>query len=142
MNLFWRFYSVLFFTLVASSTYHLINKDSVYLIYYKTTIIFSNWYVIPYFLNILNTLITGLVCLFIVGYAFDIPTLSRLPKWFFYLRILSDCTGHAFEWKMIQSGFAQGTLGGLISLTALILPILPSYIAQFKMTFGFPLSRE
>jgi len=135
MKAFWKFYFALFFAIAVNNALQLLNNGSPIGVYYHTTIVFSNWFIIPYFLNILNSLITLIVCLFIFGYAFDVKNLSRAPQWLFYLRLLSDCTGHSYEFKMIQSGFYQGTLWGFIGLASLILPILPSYIAQWKMTF-------
>lgn len=135
MKLFWKFYSFLFLAIVLSSTLQVLNKDSLYGVYYNTTIAFSNWYAIPYFLNILNALIDCIVCLFIFGYAFDVKELSKAPRWLFYVRLFSDCTGHSYEFKMVQSGFTHGGLWGYIELASLVLPILPSYLAQWRMTF-------
>jgi len=59
-----------------------------------------------------------------------------MPLWLFYLRLFSDCTGHAYEFKIVQSGFSQSKLWGAVGLASLILPILPSYIAQWRMTFN------
>jgi len=136
MKLFWKLYSFLFFTLVLNSTLELLRPNSLLGIYYHTTIVFSAWHIIPYLLNILNALIACSVCLFIFGYSFDVPILSRAPVWLFYLRILSDCTGHSYEIKMIQSGFSQGKLIGFLGIATLIIPILPSYLVQWRMTFN------
>jgi hypothetical protein len=135
MKLFWKFYSILFFAIVLSNALQLLNKNSLFGVYYNTTIVFSNWFVVPYFLNILNSLIACIVSIFIFGYAFDVQVLSSAPPWLFYIRLLSDCTGHSYELKMVQSGFSHGKLWVFIGLTSLVLPILPSYIAQWKMTF-------
>jgi len=136
MKLFWKFYSVLFIFLAWSSALQLLNKDSVLGVYYNTTIVFSNWYIIPYFLNILSALIACIVGLFVLGYSFDVKGFSQMPLWLFYLRLFSDCTGHAYEFKIVQSGFSQSKLWGAVGLASLILPILPSYIAQWRMTFN------
>jgi len=135
MKLFWKLYSFLFLVIMLSNASQIINKNSLLGIYYNTTIIFSNWFIIPYFLNILNALIGCLVWVFIFCYAFDVKGLNRAPQWLFYLRLLSDCTGHSYELKMIQSAFSQGKLWGFIGLASLILPILPSYLAFWRMTF-------
>jgi len=135
MKLFWKLYSCLFLAIVLSNAVQLLNKDSMIGVYYNTIIVFSNWYIIPYFLNILNALITSIVCLFIIGYAFDVKNFSTAPQWLFYARLLSDCTGHSYEVKMIQSGFAQGKYWGMIAIASMVLPILPSYLAQIRMTF-------
>lgn len=135
MKLFWKFYSFLLLAIVSSNALQLLNQNSLLEVYYNTTMAFSSWYAIPYFLNILNALIACIVCLFIFGYAFDVKSLSKTPPWLFYVRLLSDCTGHSYELKMIQSAFAQANLHGLIELASLIVPILPSYLAQWRMTF-------
>jgi hypothetical protein len=136
MKLFWRAYFLLFFVIVLSNALQLLNKNSVIGVYYNTAIIFSNWFIIPYFLNILCALINCIVCLFIFGYAFDVPGISRAPQWLFYVRILIDCIGHSYDLKTIQAGFYQGKLSGFLTLAALILPILPSYLAHWRMTFN------
>ena len=135
MKLFWKFYSVLFLTIVLTDAIQLLDKDSLWGVYYNTTIVFSNWFIIPYFLNILNALIACIVCLYLFNYAFDLHILSQAPQWLFYLRLFSDCTGHSYEIKMIQAGFYQGKLLGFISLASLIIPILPSYLAHWRITF-------
>ena len=135
MKLFWKFYAALFFAIVLSNALELLNKNSVMGVYYYTTIIFSSWYIIPYLLNILNTLLGGIVLVFILKYAFDLRPLIVLPAWLFYLRIICECTGHSYEWNFIQSEFAQGKVWGFVSLASLIIPILPSYYAQWIFTF-------
>ena len=136
MKLFWKFYSFLFFAIVLSNSLQVLNMNSVFGVYYSTTIVFSTWFIIPYFLNILNALIACIVCLLIFGYAFNVPFLSRAPQWLFYLRLLSDCTGHSYELKMVQSGFSHGNFWGFVEIASLVLPILPSYIALWRMTFN------
>ena len=135
MKLFWKMYACLFFVIVLSNALQLFNKDSLFGVYYNTTIVFNKWYIVPYVLNILNALIGCVVFLFILGYALDLDYLTRAPQCLFYLRLLSDSTGHSYELKMAQSAFYQGKLLGLITLASLILPILPSYMALWRMTF-------
>jgi len=136
MKLFWKFYAFLFLAIVFNSAFQLLDKDSLFGVYYNTTIVFSKWYIFPYVLNILNSLIACTVCFFIFGYAFDLKALPSSPPWLFYLRLFSDCTGHSYEFKMVQSYFSQGELWGILGLASLILPILPSYLAQWRMTFS------
>jgi len=135
MKLFWKYYSALFIAITLNSAIKVLDKDSVMGVYYNTTIIFSNWFIIPYFLNILNVLISCLIGAYLFGYAFDRPGLSRAPVWLFYVRLLSDFTGHTYELKVIQSSFSQDKLWGLIGIASLVLPILPSYLAQWRMSF-------
>jgi hypothetical protein len=136
MKLFWKFYSCLLLSIVLSKALELLNKDSLVEVYYHTTIIFSNWFILPYALNVLNILISCIICIFIIGYAFDLQGLSKAPRWLFYAHLLGDCIGHSYEFKMIQSGFSQGKLIGFIELASLILPLLPSYLALWHMTFN------
>ena len=135
MKLFWKAYSVLFFLIVLSNASAMINQGSLPSVYYKTTIIFSGWYIFPYFFNIVNSIIYCVICLIIVAYAFDLPGMPQVPKSLFYARLLSDCFGHTYEMKMIQSGFSQGRVWGLIGLMSLILPVLPSYLVHWQITF-------
>ena len=136
MKLFWKFYCALYFAIVLNNAFLLLNKDSLLGVYYNTTIVFNPWYSLPYYLNILNALINCIVSLFIFGYAFNRQDLNRPPQWLFYVRLLSDCTGHTYELIMIQAGFYQSKLMGYIGLAALIVPILPSYLAHWRMTFN------
>ena len=135
MKLFWKVYSLLFLVIVWSNLYQLFSKDSPFAVYYNTTIILSSWLAIPYFFNILNVLTACIVCLFVFAFAFDIRTMALVPVWFFYARILIDCVGHSYEFKMIQAGFTHGNSWGCIALASLILPVLPSYLALWKLTF-------
>jgi len=135
MKLFWKLYSLLFYLIVLSNALQILNPNSIVGVYYNTTIVFSNWFIIPYFLNIFNGLINCIVFIIIVTYAFDIKALPQAPAWLFYVRILSDCTGHSYDMKMVESGFAQGIIFGFIALALLILPVLPSYFLQWHITY-------
>jgi len=136
MKLFWKSYSVLFLAIVLGNGLQLLDKNSSIAVYYNTTIIFGSWHIVPYIINVLNALINGIVCIYILGYAFDLKGLSKAPPLLFYARLLSDCFGHSFEMKTVQSGLSQGYLTGFIGLASLVLPILPSYLAQWRMTFS------
>jgi len=135
MKFFWKLYSLLFLTIVLNNALQLFDKNYTAEVYYHTTMIFNNWFIIPYLLNILNALLSGIVAVMILTFAYDIHPLPRLPAWLLYARILSDCTGHSYEWQIIQAGFTQNTLTGLLGLGSLIIPLLPSYLAQWRMTF-------
>jgi len=135
MKLFWKIYSFLFLAIVLNDAIQILDKGSHLGVYYNTTIVFSNWFFIPYFLNLLSVLINGIACLFLFGYAYEIKKLSIAPQWLFYLRILCDCVGHTYGWQMIRSGFSQSKLAGFAGLASMILPILPSYLAQWRQTF-------
>lgn len=136
MKIFIKFYSFLFYLIVLSNALQLLNPNSISGIYYNTTIVFNTWYILPYFLNIFNALINCIVCVIIFAYAFDMQGLPAIPLWLFYVRIFSDCTGHSYDIKMVQSGFAQGKLFGFIGLASLILPVLPSYLIQWRLRFN------
>ena len=136
MKIFWRIYSFIFYAIVISNAIQLLNKNSMLGVYYNTTIVFSGWYIVPYFMNILNGLIACIVCLFIYGYAFNIRGLTKAPLWLLFLRFLSESTGHSYEIKMIQSIIIQAKFLGFIAIASMILPIIPSYIAQWRLTFN------
>jgi len=136
MKIAWKVYSFLFFTSSLNNAVILLDKNSAFSIYYNITIIFSGWHTIPYFLNIFNVFIACLIALYIFAYAFDMPDLPSLPVWFFYVRLLSDIFGHSYEFKMVLSGFIQGKLIGLLAASTLVLPLFPSYLAQWRMTFN------
>jgi len=135
MKLFWKIYAWFFLALVSTNAGQFFDSDSMLTVYYHTTIIFNNWYTIPYILNILNAVLYCILCLFIFGYAYDINGISRLAPFYFFLRLLSDATGHTYELKIIQSSFAQSKLAGLVGLACLSLLVLPSYLVHWKMTF-------
>lgn len=135
MKLFWKLYSFLFLTIILSIGSQLLDPNAIIGAYYNTTIVFSKWFAIPYLLNILNFLVSATVAVFLLGYAFDVQSLSRAPRWLFYLRVLSDCSGHNYEWQSVLAGFAQSKLAGSIALASLTIPLLPSYILQYKITF-------
>ena len=103
--------------------------------YYHTLSAFNNGYVAAYLLNILNILFNALAAILIFYYAFNSPILYKAPYWLFYARLLSDLTGHSFEWQLVQTSFAQGIFWGLLELAIMILPIVPSYIAHGCVTF-------
>ena len=134
MKFFWKFYAILFYLIVLSNVFQVFNKESVFGIYYTTTIVFSNWFILPYFLNILNTLISCIACLYVLGFAFDIKNFSQAPPWLFYIHLVGDCIGHSYEIKIIQAGFFQSKMAGFLALAYLTLPILPSYIVLWRMS--------
>ena len=136
MKIFWKFYAFLFYFIVLSNAYQLLGKDALLSVYYNTAIVFSHWYIVPYFLNILNVLIACAVSFYIFGYAFDIEAISKAPIWLFYIRLLSELTGHSYEIKMLQAQFSHGNIWGYIILASLIFPIIPSFIAQWRMCFN------
>jgi len=135
MKLFWKFYSLIFYIIVLNNALQLLNKDSLIEIYYNTTIVFSPWHIIPYLFNILNVLINAIVCIFVLGYAFDLKGLSKVPPSLFYALLLSDSVGHSYEWQIILSGFSQSKFSGFLGLASLTLPILPAYLALWRITF-------
>jgi len=134
MKLFWKLYSLLFLLIVAGNAAQVLDKNSTFGVYYQTTLIFNHWYIIPYFLNIFNTLASCVVVLFIFGYAFDLSILSRAPVWFFYLWIFSNTVGHAYEFQMVHAAFYQSTWAGLVATASLFVPILPTYLALWRMS--------
>ena len=140
MKLFWKFYCFLFLAITLSNLTELLDKNSPFGVYYNTTIVFNPWFILPYWLNIINAFIMGIVCAYTIGYAFNLKGFQKAPTWLLVIRLLSDATGHAYEIKMIQSAFYQNKWAGFIGLASLILPILPSYLAHWRMTYGFPRS--
>ena len=68
-------------------------------------------------------------------FAFNVSTDKRLWRWLFFMRIFTDLSGHSYEWKFIQSYFAQDPSMGLTVLGAFILPKIPSYIAHYQYAF-------
>ena len=135
MKLFWKFYSFVFYIIVLNNALQLLNKDSLIEIYYHTTIVFSPWHIIPYLLNILNVIINAIVCIFVLAYAFDLKTLPQAPLSLFYARLLSDSVGHSYEWQIILSGFSQSKFAGFLGVASLTIPILPSYLALWRITY-------
>jgi hypothetical protein len=135
MKLFWKVYSFLFFTIVLSNALSLFSKASIVATYYHITVVFNSWFIIPYLFNALNALLACIACAYLFAYAFDINFLLPAPAWLFYLRLLSECFGHSFEWQMIQASFYQNKFLAIVGLASLIIPIIPSYIAQWRMSY-------
>jgi len=102
---------------------------------------FNSWYIIPYLLNIINVFLSATACVLIFYYAFKKHVLYRAWYWLFYARLLSDFTGHSYAWQLIQIDITQGTLWGLLGVASLILPLFPSYLAQWRMTFNHHLGK-
>ena len=125
----------MFFAVAWNHALPLLNNNSPFGTYYGVVMVFNTWYVFPYFFNIFNVLINVIVSVLILGYAYNPGGLPRIPVWLFYVRLLSDCTGHSFESKMIEADFSQGNLAGVLGLVSMTVPILPSYLALYLMTF-------
>lgn len=136
MKLFWKVYSFLFFAIALKNAVVLFNKASLFTIYYHITVVFNGWYIVPYLFNALNALLECIVAVFLFAYAFDLNFLLPAPMWLFYLRLLSDCFGHSFEWQMIQASLYQSKMIAAIGIASLIIPIIPSYMAQWRMSLS------
>jgi len=136
VKLFWKYYAFLFLVIVLSNGFLLFNPHSHPAVYYHTLMAFNIKYITAYLLNILNLALNTIACVLIFIYAFQTPVLYKAPYWLFYARFLSDLTGHSWEWQMIQASMAQGIFWGLLGLAALVLPIVPSYFPQWRLTFS------
>ena len=136
MKLFWKFYAFLFLAIIFYNSLQLLDKNALPSLYYSAMMAFNSWYMVPYLLNILNALLSAIVCILIFYYAFKKQILYKAPYWLFYARLLSDFTGHSYAWQLVHTAMTQGIFWGLLGLASLILPILPSYLAQWHMTFN------
>ncbi|MDE1921709.1 MAG: hypothetical protein KGI24_09775 [Candidatus Omnitrophica bacterium] len=136
MKLIWKTYSCLFFIMAVNDTLQLLNEKSSVWVFYHMTMAFSNRFAVFYALNLFNAMISGFVGVFILAYAFKMKDLPKLPVWLLCLRLFSDCTGHSYGWEIIKSGFSQGQLAGLTGVVVWALPIVPSYLIQWRMTFA------
>ncbi len=134
MKIFAKFYAFLFFILAEKSLLDLFNSHSQITVYYKTTIIFSNWLIAPYFFNIFDALLNLFVSLLIFAYAFDMQGLFKTTRWFLFVRLIADCLGHSYRMKIMQADFVQGNLPGLLGMLTVLLPVLPSYLIQWRMS--------
>ena len=136
MKLFWKYYAFLFLLIVLNNGFLLLNKNSPLAIYYNTLLAFNHWYITAYLFNILNIILNTFVTVIIFNYAFNAQAPRKAPTWLFYARLFSEFTGHSFEWQLIQTGFAQGIFWGSLGLTVMLLPLVPSYLLQWRITFN------
>jgi hypothetical protein len=135
MKLFWKFYACLFFAIILNHGLELLNKDSPTSLYYNTLTAFNNWYLVPYLLHILNIALGLGISILIFNYAFNDRILFATPYWLFFLRLFCEFTGHSYDWQLIQTNFSQGYGWGFLGLATITFPLLPSYIAQWSITF-------
>ena len=140
MKLFWKYYAFLFLAIVLNNGLALLNPNSPSALYYNTLIAFNRWYIMAYLFNILNLGLSIIAGILIFNYAFKIQILSKTPYWLFYMRLLSDLTGHSWEWQLIQANMTQEILWGLLALFSWILPIAPSYFAHWRLSGPAPRS--
>ncbi|MDE2223244.1 MAG: hypothetical protein KGK03_09280 [Candidatus Omnitrophica bacterium] len=132
----WRVYTCIFFLLAVNDASGIFDTQSSLNVYYHTAIILNSWFFLPFVLNVLNVLIECLVGILIFAYVFDVKDTPRLAPELFYIRLLTDLSGHAYSFEIIKSDFVQERLLGLVGLAILIMPVLPSYFIQWRMTFS------
>ena len=135
MKIFWRCYSIALLLTILLNNFSLFFKHSPACLYYTFLIAYDKSYYIPYILNLLNIIFNFLGCIVFIFYTLNIKRWSVLLQWLFFARLLTELTGHHYEWKLVQSYFAQENYLGWLVAILIIAPQIPSYIAHYIYAF-------
>lgn len=136
MKLFWKSYGILFFFVSLGQALYFFSLESNIRLYYDTLTAFDNSYKLHLFFNMMSTILTLIASIIVICYSFNFFKAIRTVQYILYLRLIADILGHHYEWKFIESAFAQGNYPGFLTLAALILPLIPSYIAHWRYAFN------
>ena len=132
----WKFYVAIFSTMALANLISLLYPQSDPFVFYHILITWAQFYAIYYYLAILKCGLT-LLCLFpLLRFAFDRrPVGLRFWQWILFARLTTEIFGNFYEWTFVKSAYHM-TLGYGLSVTgALLLPLLPSYIAHYIYAF-------
>jgi hypothetical protein len=134
----WIIYGLLLTNLTFTSTWSILDQNSSFHTYYTILTGLDKRYYIFLILGITNILVNLAAPLVVFLYCFNVKSSTKFWKAFFFIRIGFDLFGHFYDSQFIKAAFFQSLPYGLACLSALTLPILPSYIAHYQYTFKKP----
>ena len=133
----WLVYYLCYVSYAAGNAAAFFSPRSPSFLYYHFLIAYDLRYLVPYCLNVLSVIFTVFTIL---------PLVLRIIKYqvfsagfwrsMFFARLTFDLIGHSYDYKFVKSLFYQDLYAPLYLLLAVILFLLPSYMAFFIYAFG------
>jgi hypothetical protein len=139
----WKIYALVFSTVTLANFLWLVYPEAEPYIFYHILMAWTKFYAVHYYLAVFKCLI-ALVCL-VPLFAFSFNRQSRSPQiwqWLFVIRIVSDVVGSFYEYLFVKSSYHMVLGYGLTTTGAMLLPVLPSYIAHYLYAFQYAFQKK
>lgn len=133
----WKFYTLIFCVVASANLIWLLYPESEPYIFYHILMTWTHFFIPHYFLAILKSCIT-IVCLYpLIAYAFNKESKNlHFWQWMLVFRILLETVGNYYEFVFVKSSYHMILGYGLSVTGAVLLPVLPAYIAHYLYAFA------
>jgi len=138
----WKIFLLIYLLAAVTDVALFFRADNPAQTYYKILIGFQILAVVPFFLNALAVIFDVIAILPFWGFVEREKIFtSHIWQWFFAVRLALLLTGHAYDYKEIQSLFHQDLKVALSVINITLIIHTPSYLANFFYAFvKFPSS--
>ena len=133
----WKFYSLTFCVIASANLIWLIYPESEPYIFYHILMTWTIFFIPHYYLAILKSCMT-LICLYtLFSFSFYRESKNqRFWQWMLVIRLFLESVGNYYEFVFVKSSYHMILGYGLSVTGAVLLPILPSYIAHYLYAFS------
>ena len=137
LKLIWKFYSLTFCVIAGANFIWLIYPESEPYVFYHILMTWTNFFIPHYYLAILKSCMT-IVCLYpLFAFSFNRePKNQQFWQWMLVLRMLLESVGNYYEFVFVKSSYHMILGYGLSVTGAVLLPLLPAYIAHYLYAFA------
>jgi hypothetical protein len=139
----WKVFFLIYLFVAVSNSSLFFRSEGPIQTYYKILIGFQNLWIFAFLLNALAVIFDVLAILMFWAFVENKPLLSaRTWKYFFVLRFAFFVTGHAYDFKAIQSLMHHDLWVAISAANFMLIIQAPSYIANYLYAFvKFPSKR-
>ncbi len=132
----WKLYTFIFSVMALANLTWLLYPESEPFVFYHVLIVWTKFYLMHYYLAIFKSCM-AIVCLIpLFAFAFNQePKSARFWQWMLLIRLASELVGNFYEFIFIKSSYHMVLGYGLSVTGALILPLIPSYVAHYLYAF-------
>ena len=132
----WKLYAFIFSLMAFANLTWLLYPGSEPFVFYHILTAWTNFYFIHYGLAIFKSCV-AIICLVpLFGFSFNHESSHRrFWSWMLLIRIASDLVGNFYEFIFIKASYHMVLGYGLSVTGALLLPLIPSYIAHYLYAF-------
>lgn len=133
----WKTYTVLFSLIVLARFVALTHTETEPYIFYHILIAWSDFFKIHYYLAVSKIILT-IVCLYpLWAFSFhkELHKNYEFWQWLLVLRIMLEIAGSYYEFVFMKASFHMFLAYGLTVTGAILLPLIPSYVAHYLFVF-------
>ena len=136
LKIIWKFYAIIFGFISTANLIWLFYSDSEPYIFYHILITWSNFFLPHYVLAIVKSVL-NIFCLYpLFAFSFNKESSHHnFWKWLLIIRFFLELFGNYYEFVFVKASYYMVLGYGLSVTGAVILPLIPSYIAHFSYCF-------